>query len=308
MKKILVTGGTVFVTRTIAEYYVKKGYEVYVMNRNTKEQPKGVILIQADRHHIGRKLRPYSFDVVIDHAYTAEEVDLLLDALGQHKEYILISSSAVYPEDGIQPFTEECKVGENKFWGQYGINKIEAEKLLLNRNPSAYIVRPPYLYGPMNNVYRESFVFDCAVSGRKFYLPNNGSMKLQFLFVEDMCKFFDILLQKKPSNHIFNVGNSKLISTKDWVSMCYEIVGEKLEFVYVNQEVEQRNYFSFYDYEYRLCVDKQNDLMLECKDMKEGLKESYEWYKSNTEKVNRKPFVDYIDKYLVRNRYDDTDC
>ena len=33
MKKVLVTGGTVFVSRYIAEYYVAKGDEVYVVKR-----------------------------------------------------------------------------------------------------------------------------------------------------------------------------------------------------------------------------------------------------------------------------------
>ena len=37
MKKVLVTGGTVFVSRYLAEYYIAKGYEVYVMNRNHRE-------------------------------------------------------------------------------------------------------------------------------------------------------------------------------------------------------------------------------------------------------------------------------
>lgn len=37
MKKILVTGGTVFVSRYIAEYFVAKDCDVYVLNRNTKE-------------------------------------------------------------------------------------------------------------------------------------------------------------------------------------------------------------------------------------------------------------------------------
>lgn len=32
MKKVLVTGGTVFVSRYIAEYYVAKGCDVYVLN------------------------------------------------------------------------------------------------------------------------------------------------------------------------------------------------------------------------------------------------------------------------------------
>ena len=57
MKKILVTGGTVFVSRYIAEYYVAKGCDVYVLNRNSKEQSKGVTLIEADRHNLGEILR-----------------------------------------------------------------------------------------------------------------------------------------------------------------------------------------------------------------------------------------------------------
>ena len=55
MKTILVTGGTTFVSRYVAEYYLKKGYKVYVLNRNTKTQSNGVILIEADRKNIGEK-------------------------------------------------------------------------------------------------------------------------------------------------------------------------------------------------------------------------------------------------------------
>ena len=38
MKKILVTGGTVFVSKYVAGYFRDNGYEVYVLNRNTKPQ------------------------------------------------------------------------------------------------------------------------------------------------------------------------------------------------------------------------------------------------------------------------------
>ena len=81
MKKVLITGGTVFVSRYIAEYYVKKHYDVYVLNRNSKKQSKGVKLIQADRHNLGNLLRDFHFDVVIDTAYTSDDVEKLLAAL-----------------------------------------------------------------------------------------------------------------------------------------------------------------------------------------------------------------------------------
>ena len=124
MKKILVTGGTVFVSRYIAEYYIAKGWEVYVLNRNSRPQSAGVKLIQADRHALGDGLRHIHFDVVIDTAYTSEDVELMPDALGSYNDYILISSSAVYPEHCLQPFTEATSVGVNKYWGKYGTENL----------------------------------------------------------------------------------------------------------------------------------------------------------------------------------------
>ena len=298
MKKVLVTGGTVFVSRYIAEHYVAKGYEVYVLNRNTREQSKGVHLIEADRHELGDKLKEYHFDIVIDTAYTARDVEELLDAIGSYEDYVLISSSAVYPEYGVQPFEEESEIAVNKYWGVYGTNKIEAEQVLLSRNQNAYILRPPYLYGPMNNVYREAFVFDCALQNRKFYLPKDGEMKLQFFHVEDLCRLIDVLLEKRPDNHIFNVGNKEVISIREWVSLCYEIVGKTPEFVNVYKDIEQRYYFSFYNYEYYLDVTKQYELMGEVKPMKEGLKEAFAWYQGNEHLVMKKPMMEYIDREL----------
>ena len=139
----------------------------------------------------------------------------------------MVSSSAVYPETEKQPFVETARIGENKFWHTYGTDKISAERALLNLVPDAYIVRPPYLYGPMNNVYREAFVFDCAMKGRSFYLPKDGSLKLQFFMVEDLCRFFESILNDKndertnsDTERIFNVGNEDCISIRDWVSLC----------------------------------------------------------------------------------------
>lgn len=97
MKDILITGGTVFVSRYMAEYYVKKGHNVYVLNRGSREQSKGVVHIKADRHELGGTLKKYHFDAVIDVvAYNSEDIRHLLDALGGYDDYIMISSSAVY--------------------------------------------------------------------------------------------------------------------------------------------------------------------------------------------------------------------
>ena len=300
MKKILVTGGTVFVSKYVAKYYADKGYEVYVLNRGTKPQIDGVKLLKADRKNIGDILKSIHFDIVFNiTSYDKDDIVNLTNALGSYDDYIMISSSAVYMETSPQPFVEEQEPGLNKFWGAYGVGKIEAEKALLAINPNAYIIRPPYLYGPMNNVYREGFVFDCAMQDRQFALPKDGSMKMQFFHVKDLCRFMDAILQKKPDNHIFNVGNKETVSIKEWVKMCYEVAGKEVIFKEIEEKVPQRNYFCFADYEYYLDVTKQFELIDETIDMKEGLKESFDWYVENRNDVNRKNYVDYIDEFLI---------
>lgn len=300
MKSILITGGTTFVSKYVAKYFVDCNYDVYVLNRNSKPQVAGVNLIEKDRHNLGNLLKDKHFDIVADiTAYNARDIIDLYNALGSFKQYIMISSSAVYPEYGVQPFLEESKKAVNKFWEKYGTDKIEAENALLMRVSDAYILRPPYLYGPMNNVYREAFVFDCAKADRKFYLPKDGEMKLQFFHVRDLCKLMEVIINDKPTDHILNVGNTDAISIKDWVKKCYACLGKVPEFINVYDDIEQRNYFSFYNYEYYLDVQRQNKIYPKCISLEDGLKESAAWYLTNESEVNKKPYFDYIDTNLV---------
>lgn len=303
MKKMLITGGTVFVSRYAAQYFSDK-YETYVLNRNTRPQCNCVTLIEGDRHKLGDALRGLHFDVVLDiTAYDEVDVNDLLDGLESFGDYIMVSSSAVYPEYEIQPFREETDTVSNHFWGTYGTNKIAAEKALLRRIPSAYILRPPYLYGSMNNVYREAFVFDCAIQDRPFYLPGDGSMRLQFFHVRDLCRFVEILLANHPLQRIFNVGNPVTVSIREWVTACYRAVGKTPVFISVNRELDQRSYFPFYAYEYQLDVRKQTGLMPDVMPLSEGLRESYAWYVENSDKVVKKPLLEYIDNNFPTTRF-----
>ncbi len=296
--KILITGGTVFVSKFIAEYFANRGNEVYVLNRNTKPQLPNVKLIQCDRKNINGRLNGLRFNTVIDvTAYTAEDINTLLDNLESFDNYIMISSSAVYPETLKPPFKESDKCGKNKFWGDYGINKSAAENALRKRLRSAYILRPPYLYGEYNNIYREAFVFDCAERNMPFYLPKDGSMPLQFFHVEDLCGFIEALLEIQPTDKTFNVGNPP-VTVKEWVERCYTAVGKTPTFINITDEIEQRNYFPFYDYGYVLDVTAQNEIMPALLPLNIGLRRAYEWYKENKSTVMPKNYFDYIERNL----------
>ena len=300
--KILITGGTTFVSKFAAEYFVSKGNDVTVLNRGSRPQVCGVTHINCDRAALGDRLKNKHFDLVLDiTAYTQEHIKTLLESKVSFDDYVFVSSSAVYPETNPQPFTEEQACGFNSVWGDYGMNKLKAEEYLQENVPNAYILRPPYFYGVYENLYREAFPFDCAMRDRPFFIPQNGEMKLQFFNVSDLCRFVEIIIEKHPENHIFNVGNKDIVTVKKWVELCYKAAGKTAKLIRVDKEIPQRNYFCFYDYEYVLDVSKQNELMSDAVPLEQGLKEEFEWYKDNPDSVYyRKPYLEFIDKNLVK--------
>lgn len=298
--KILVTGGTVFVSRAAAAYFAAQGHDVSVLNRGNRSQLPGVHHLCHDRHEPGLDLRGERFDAVLDvTAYTARDVDALLDAVGDVPHYILISSSAVYPETLPQPFREDVPVGPNIHWGAYGTDKIAAEKRLLARLPHAYILRPPYLYGPGNELHREAFAFDCAEADRPFFLPGDGAMPLQFFHVRDLCRLMERILEKAPTQHVFNCGDPETVTIREWVGMCYAAAGKTPRFVSVDGSVPQRSYFPFLNYAYALDVSAQTQLLPEVTPLSDGLQESYAWYRENRGMIRRKPMIDFIDANLT---------
>ena len=113
-------------------------------------------------------------------------------------------------------------------------------------------------------------------------------MKLQFFYIGDLCRLIDAVLTKKPAVHILNAGNSQPISVRQWVELCYQAAGKRAEFVETAYPVNQRDFFSFYDYEYQLDVSRQAALLDKVTPMEAGLAESYRWYRGHKDEVNRK--------------------
>ena len=299
MRKILITGGTGFVSGYAADFFTRQGDRVWVLNRDSREQLPGVTLIQADRHAIGDALTGLRFDAVIDAvAYDAPDVEQLLAALEGQPLYVLISSSAVYPETLPQPFSEEMPVGPNSIWGEYGMGKIRAEAAARRIRPDSYIIRPPYLYGPMQNLYREPFVFDCARLGRPFYLPGEGDMPLQFFHINDLCRLIQAILEQQPHERIYNVGEPVPVTIRQWVELCYQAVGAPCRMISVHGDHAQRSYFPFYPYAYQLDVSRQQALLPRLMPLAEGLRQSWEWYRCHEEGVGKRGYMAYIDEKM----------
>lgn len=295
-KKILITGGTVFLSKAVADYFIRRGYDVYVLNRNTKPQVSGATLIKADRRNLSGELRYHHFDAILDiTAYYESDITSLLNAVGGFDDFIMISTGSVYAGNARMPFTENSPVGPNANFGEYGTDKLAAENALLRRVPNAYILRPTYIYGAGNQLYREAFVFDCALLDRPFYLPGEGEMKLQFIHTYDICKFMELILTKRPAQHIFNMANREYITVREWVETIYSVAGKQISLLGVPDHVPQWKYFCFTDYEITMDSSLMSKYMPKTISMTDGLSNFFEWYKNNRNAVTRYNYLEYID-------------
>ena len=75
-------------------------------------------------------------------------------------------------------------------------------------------------------------------------------------------------------------------------------MGKKPKFEFVSENVNQRSYFPFYDYEYALDVSEMSKLMPNVKPLEDGLKQSYKWFKDNRGEVLRKKLFEFIESEL----------
>ncbi len=127
-------------------------------------------------------------------------------------------------------------------------------------------------------------------------------MKLQFFHVEDLCRVIKRIMEIKPEQHIFNVGNEELVTVNTFVLLCYKIAEKSLKLEYVNRYNDnQREYFCFHNYEYCLDLERQKQLIHTTKELEKGLRESFEWYMNHPKEVVKRNYTDYIDHYLKKS-------
>lgn len=293
MKKVLVMGGTYFIGKKIVDVLVGMNYDVSVLNRGSKriwnEKIRQIICDRNNEDEMRAALLNLSFDVIIDVCGVNKmQVEILYKTIdiSRLSHFVFISSSAVYCVDHLTiPFAETDMLGEN-IWGDYGTNKIESEEYLRtvfeNSNVKLIMLRPPYVYGENNYAQRESFIFEHICKDKPILIPNTNP-KLQFIYTTDLANIIVTLLNRTmdSSVSIYNVGNIKPVTAKEWVFACGEAVGKTPKIIvydYKRDDRFVRDFFPFFDYDNILDVSKIKSIYPNETAFSFGLQETYKWY------------------------------
>jgi nucleoside-diphosphate-sugar epimerase len=254
LKNILVIGGSGFVGKALIPTLSNADNKVSVLNRGT-HRVEGASQLIGDRNDYQDIARHAgAFDVVIDTSgYTRQQVETAFSVFGSSAgKWIHLSSAAVYRETLDHLPSEIDVLGGAEIWGEYGVDKSEADEFLIGQSecPIA-ILRPPYLYGPNNANDRETFVWSRVLTERPIVVPGDGSAQFQFLHVQDLANIIAHLVDTDFGAHaIYNIAEPETMNAEQWVIRVAAAAGVEADIISGETRaagVAPRKYFPFRD-------------------------------------------------------------
>ena len=239
--RVLVMGGTEFISLHLVRELLSRGHDVTVFNRGKRAErlPAGVTTIVGDRKdHAGLRehLRGHRFDGVFDVTYAptlGEDIAALLAALDGQPHVVFISTGRVYDHNLPIPYSEETPRGE--YWGDYARHKIASEDLLLERYRTGggpvSIVRPTHVMGPLNTRNNETFFMDRILRGRPVLVPGHGGWLRQFGHVEDLAHAVAATLgNAKAYGQVYNVMGEDTVTQVGFVELIADVMRKPVTF------------------------------------------------------------------------------
>jgi nucleoside-diphosphate-sugar epimerase len=243
--RVLVLGGTEFISSHLVRALLRDGHDVAVLNRGRRPDrlPANVRRIVADRKDhaaLTKALAGERLDALVDVTYaptTGDDVETTLDALdGRAGHVVLVSTGRVYDHGLPIPYDEDTP--RTLFWGEYAKHKIAGEDALFRRHRDrglpVSIVRPTHVYGPMNTRNNETFVFDRLVRGRPVVMPGAGGWLRQFGHVEDLADAIAAMLGRRDAfGRAYNVTGEEIVTQVGFAELIADVVKRPLRLVHV---------------------------------------------------------------------------
>ncbi|MEC7838622.1 MAG: GDP-L-fucose synthase [Chlamydiota bacterium] len=255
----------------------------------SEEKPDYVILAAAKVGGIGANMT-YPADFIYDNLMISANV---INSAYKHgvKKLMFLGSSCIYPRECGQPIHEEYLLNgylepTNE---PYAIAKITGIKLCesYNRQYGTKFIScmPTNLYGPQDNFNLEtSHVLPALLSkfvkakenGDEYVeVWGTGTVKREFLFVDDLADAIVYLMNHYEGNEHVNVGTGIDLTIAELAELIKNIVGYKGELVYDKSKPDGTP-------QKLLCVDKINGMGWHAKtSLEEGLRKTLDWYRDN---------------------------
>ena len=331
MPRVLITGAAGFLGSHLCDRFIAEGMEVLGMDNLITGNMENLEHLMSHPKFIFYKNDvsnfvhvPGTLDYILHFASPASPIDYLkipiqtlkVSSLGTHnllglamekKARILVAStSEVYGDPLVHPQTEEYYGNVNPV-GPRGV--YDEAKRFMEAMTMAYhtyhgletrIVRIFNTYGPrmrLNDGRVLPAFIGQALRGEDLTIFGDGSQTRSFCYVDDLIEGIYRLLLSDHAEPV-NIGNPHEITISDFAEEIIKLTGTTQKVVYqplpVNDPMQRQPDIS----KAKSLLDWEPKVMRD-----EGLKRTYEWFKSlPDERLYRKEhrdFADYSRKYLL---------
>jgi len=256
-KEILILGGTGPLGRNVTDFFLKKGYNVYLFNRglHTLTQNSDAKLIIGNRQNLNdlSKLKSISPDYVIDTlGWFPETLNEIINIFSNKiKGYIFISSASVYPGSSDRFFNEETPITSvNPTWANIGLQKKHCEEILKSAENSfpVVILRLSHLLGVPGTLSRETFLTKEILMGHRVYIPDDGNAKLQFISCSQTAEVCFEIISKMlflERYNIFNLTSAKCWTIKEWIKQFAQWLNLDVKYEFMEYSSQTKNRFIY---------------------------------------------------------------
>jgi 2'-hydroxyisoflavone reductase len=243
--ELLVLGGTVFLSRAVAEEASRRGHTVTAGCRGESGSvPDGVRHVPWDRStgDVPETLAGARFDAVVDVARHPSWVRTAVAAFPD-AHWIFVSTINVYADDatpGGTPFTlplhdaittdEDPKDGPEV----YGAMKVGCEEIVLGGTESSMVVRPGLIVGPGDPTGRFTYWPARLGDGGEVLAPGSPHDVVQVIDVRDLASWIVDAAEARTTG-VFD-GTSQPVARADFLGQLAEGVGTDVDFTWVDQE------------------------------------------------------------------------
>ena len=276
--KVLFIGGTGTISAAITRLAASKGFELYVINRGSRNNilPKGVIPIRADINNekeAAESLKGMSFDTVCDFiGFVPEQLerDYRLFA-GKTRQFMYISSASAYQKPLSDYRITEGTPLINPYW-EYSRNKIACEELLMKHYREdgfpVTIIRPSHTYDersvPLGVHGRNGSwqVVKRMLDGKPVIIHGDGTSLWTMTHNSDFAKgFVGLMGNVHAIGEAFQITSDETLTWNQIYETIASCLGVTLKPYYVSSDFLAD--VSDYDFRGSLTGDKSNSVVFD---------------------------------------------
>ena len=241
--KLLVLGGTKFLSRAVAAEAVARGHDVTCACRSVSGAlPDGVEHLPWNRDDDApAALTEGSWDAVVDVARLPSHVRRAVDATpGAH--WVFVSTVNVYPDDDTpgtpatlrlrEPLTEDVDGADDP--DAYGRMKVACEQLVTSGTSSSMVIRPGLISGPDDGTGRFTYWPWRLERGGEVLAPGSPDDAAQIIDVRDLASWIVDSAEQRRTGTYDGVGD--LMEIRDLLAQAAQGVGFEGTFTWVDQE------------------------------------------------------------------------